>query len=356
MNSQLLRALALGALLALGGCAETRLVMRADPEAQAGRAPQVWPGAPATARYRYAGQLLGEDNFIEAEGQRGNAGIKLLRWLVGLVGGAPDKLMLRRPQSGAADGQGRVYVSDISNHAVFVFDQAAGKLLVWDMAEPNRRFVTPVGVALGAGGQVLVADAELGKVYRLDRDGKPLGHFGAGQLERPTGLARDARRGRVYVADTHAHDVKVFDDSGKLLGVLGKRGEDAGELNFPTHLTFGNDTLYVADSINARVVKFDADGMPAGSVGRRGVYIGNLTRPKGVTLDPEGNLYVVESMNDHLLVFDRAGNFLLPIGGTGKETGQFYLPSGAWSDGRGTIYVADMFNGRIVMFQFLGGA
>lgn len=349
------RAMALAALLALGGCAETRMVMRADPAAQAGQPAVVWPGAPEQARYRYAGQLLGEDNFVEEGGQQRSGGVKLLRWLVGLAG-EQHRITLKRPQSGAADGHGRVYVSDIGSHAVFVFDRTAAKLLVWEMAEPRRRFVTPVGVALGAGGDVLVADAALGKVFRLGRDGTPLGHFGGGLLARPTGLARDAARGRIYVADTHAHDIKVFDDAGKLLGVVGTRGEGEGELNFPTHLAFGGDTLYVSDSINARVVKFDADGKPAGTLGERGQYIGNLTRPKGVALDPDGNLYVVESMHDHLLVFNRAGSLLLPIGGTGQEPGQFYLPAGAWSDQHGVIYVADMFNGRIVMFQFLGGA
>lgn len=349
-----LRTLALAVLL--GGCAAPRMVMKADPGQPEGRAAAVWPDAPETARYRYVGQLLGEDNFVPENGDTGGAAIRVLHWLVGLAGGKEQKVTLKRPQSGAVDAQGRVYVTDVSNHAVFVFDQAGATLLVWNMAQKRRAFVTPVGIAIGAGGQVLVADAELGQVFRLDRDGNPLGSFGAGILNRPTGLARDAQRGRIYVADTHAHDIKVFDDAGTLLEVIGRRGEGEGELNYPTHLVFGGERLYVSDSINARVVMFDALGKPAGTLGQRGLYIGNLTRPKGVTLDHEGNLYVVESMYDRLLVFNREGQFLMPIGGTGKETGQFFLPAGAWSGPQGRIYVADMFNGRVVMFQFLGGA
>ena len=355
-SNALLLPMVLAFVLFLSGCAETKYVMQVDPDFRAGSIATTWPTAPQTPRYRYVGQLLGEENFVSDQANKRNAGLRLFDWLVGLVRGTEEKVTLKRPQTGAVDAQGRVYVTDGSNQAVFVFDQSAGKLLVWDQAEKNKKFVTPIGIAIGAGGEVLVADAALGQVFRLDSQGQPLGSFGKGLLKRPTGLARDAQRGRIYVSDTHAHDVKVFDDEGRLLEVIGQRGEGDGELNFPTHLSFGGDKLYVADSMNARVQIFDVQGKAAGTLGSRGLYIGNLTRPKGVTVDGSGNIYVIESFYDHLLVFNSQGDFLLPIGGAGKEVGQFYLPAGVWSDPLGRIYVADMFNGRIVIFQFLGGA
>lgn len=351
----LARWLLFAAALMLAGCAETKYVMQFDVGRAAADAP-VWPPAGETARYRYAGQLTGEDNLVAADGDQRGAALRLFYWLVGLAGFGEEKITLKRPQSGMTDEQGRIYVTDVSSHAVFVFDQPAGKLHVWSTAQEYRRFVTPIGIAAGAGGRILVADAELGEVFRLDRDGKPAGSFGRGILVRPTGLARDALRGRIYVSDTHAHDIKVFDDDGRLLQTIGKRGEDEAGLNFPTHLAFAGERLYVSDSMNARVQVFDAQGNFMRSVGRRGLYFGNLTRPKGVAVDGTGNIYVVESFYDHLLVFDSEGRFLMPLGGTGSEIGQFYLPSGVWTDARGRIYVADMFNGRVVIFQFLGGA
>lgn len=342
--------------LLLAGCAETKYVMRLDPEPVGATAPRVWPAAPEVARFQYVGQLTGEDNFVPEDGEKQAMGVRLLRWLVGLTGGGEEKTVLKRPQSGMTGADGRVYVSDIAAHAVFVFDKAAGQLHVWTQAENFRNFVTPIGVAEGKDGQVLVADAELGRVFRLDRDGKALGSFGKDILVRPTGLARDARRGRIYVADTHAHDIKVFNDDGALLETIGHRGESQGELNFPTHLAFAGDRLYVTDSMNARVQVFDAQGKAVQSIGRRGLYVGNMTRPKGVTVDASGNIYVVESFYDNLLVFNREGRFLMPIGGTGKDVGQFYLPSGVWSDSQDRIYVADMFNGRIVIFRLIGAA
>ncbi len=104
---------------------------------------------------------------------------------------------------------------------------------MWDRAQGLKNFVSPVGVALGAQGEVLVSDAELGLVVRLAADGNPVGTIGAGLLRRPTGIARDATSGRLYVADTQAHDVKVFDGSGALVRTIGERGEARRPIQLP---------------------------------------------------------------------------------------------------------------------------
>jgi DNA-binding beta-propeller fold protein YncE len=347
------RALVALVVLLLAGCAAGPQVMRM--EASEADTARVFP-PPQTQevpRYRYLGQLTGEDNFQSANGKSGAR--KFLEWVTGLTGASSHPTVLQRPQAGMVDAAGRVLVTDVSRNAVFVFDEAAGKLDVWEQATGIMRFASPIGIAAGKGGTVLVADAELGRVFRLRADGTPEGEFGAGVLQRPTGLARDAQRGRIYVADTRAHDIKVFDDDGKLLATWGTRGDAPGELNFPTHLSLANGMLIVCDTLNARVQAFDAEGKPLMRFGQRGLYVGNLVRPKGVASDDEGNVYVVESMHDTLLVFDPKGRLLMSLGGTGQDAGRFYLPAGVWVDARNRVFVADMFNGRVAVFQFLGG-
>jgi DNA-binding beta-propeller fold protein YncE len=354
MRARGLRAGLAAAAVLLAGCASEPLVMRLEG-APADTA-RVFP-APETQevpRYRYLGQLVGETNFHPVNGDRTGAR-KLFAWIAGLTDEPDQPVLLQRPQSGVVDAAGRVLVTDVSRNAVFVFDEAGGKLDVWDQATRSERFAAPIGIALGPNGQLLVTDAELGRVFRLGPDGAPLGEFGAGVLTRPTGIVRDPRRRRIYVADTHAHDLKVFNDDGTLLGTWGRRGSGPGELNYPTHLALSEGMLIVCDSLNARVQGFDAEGNATLRFGQRGLYVGNLVRPKGVAADDEGNLYVVESMHDTLLVFDRKGTLLMSLGGTGKDVGKFFLPAGVWADSRNRIFVADMFNGRVAVFQFLGG-
>ena len=134
-------------------------------------------------------------------------------------------------------------------------------------------------------------------------------------------------------------------------------GSADGEFNYPTHLAWAQGELYVTDTLNNRIQVLGAEGQVLQrKFGERGLQLGQLVRPKGVSVDGEGNVYVVESYYDSLLVFSAQGEFLMPIGGTGTATGRFYLPSGVWVDARNRVHVADMFNGRIVLFQFLGGS
>lgn len=343
----------LGLTLLMTGCAETHLVMNLTDTGQ-GVAPKVWPAPPEEPRYRYVGELTGEENFRPDNWANPSNATKLFDWLVGLTSLNSQPLVLQRPQCGIVDEEGRVYVTDIGRGAVFVFDKPAGKLEVWESARGNARFASPIGITQGVRDEILVVDADLRSVFRFDRKGNLLGEFGHDILERPTGLARDAQRGRVYVADTRAHDIKVFDDDGKLLNVIGQRGEGDGEFNFPTHLAFVAGKLYVTDTMNSRIQVFDTDGNLLTKFGKLGLNVGNLVRPKGVAVDSASNIYVIESLYDNLLVFDNKGRTLLGLGGSGKEIGEFYLPSGVWIDSHDQVYIADMYNGRITVLQFLG--
>ena len=335
----------------LAGCASGPKVMHLDPGERGDRADYVWPRAPQIPRFAYAGELTGDANFRNAAGNEPGRTVKILKWIAGLGSRPHRPIVLQRPQGGAVDAQGRVYVTDVSRRALFIFDSVEGKLLVREMATPTERFVAPIGVTVGRAGEILVSDAELGFVARLDPAGNPLGEIGSDVLVRPTGIARDAESGRIYVADTRASDIKVFDDDGALVDTIGHEGDTPGALNSPTFLAVADRQIYVTDTLNSRIQIFDEYGDLKKSFGKRGLYVGNLARPKGVGVGPEGNIYVVESYHDHLLAFDRSGQFLLPIGGTGHLPGQFYLPAGVWTDAAGRVYVADMFNGRICIFE-----
>ena len=124
-------ALALAALLA--GCASEPMVMRLDaPAAGSGLYPS--PQTQEVPRYRYLGQLTGEGNFRPRDGASRSPGRRLLALIAGLDERPDQPVVLQRPQTGMVDGNGRVLVTDVSRNAVFVFDEPAGKLDVWERA------------------------------------------------------------------------------------------------------------------------------------------------------------------------------------------------------------------------------
>ena len=343
--------LALCALLAQG-CATPPQRFNLFPGIAEGVPQPVWPAQPGIPRYRYGGELQGQVNFEAVAGSR-SFGSRLLGWLVGENSAQARQAVLKRPQCGMVDAAGRILVTDLGQGAVAVFDAKAG-LSFWERADRGERFSAPLGVTAGPDAEIYVADAELARVVRLDVRGDPLGSFGEGVLKRPTGLVRDPVARLTYVADTAAHDIKVFDDARSLVRTIGGPGTEPGRFNAPTFLALHADGLVVSDTLNARVQIVSPAGESRGVIGERGLYVGNLTRPKGVAVDAEGNIYVVESYYDHLLVFDRSGRLLLPIGGGGSQPGKFFLPGGAWSDADNRIFVADVFNARVSIFQYLG--
>jgi DNA-binding beta-propeller fold protein YncE len=360
-------------LSACAGVDEIRGRLTYDLRPQAERSAVFWPAPPETPRYRYLGQLVGQPNFENTNEKTALNITSVFKWIVGLFE-SEEILLLQRPQSGAVGDNGRIFVADTGRNAVIVFDpdgppeevqedvkdkkdkpeEAKGQMLSWGFATPTTRFAGPVAVASLGNGEIAVSDAKLGIVARLDATGAPVGDFTADNLKRPTGLAFDAERGRLFVADTVAHDIKVFDRSGKLLNTFGAAGDAPGQFNAPTHLTFWNEKLYVTDTFNSRIQVFDGDGRHLGGLGERGLYIGNLARPKGVALDPAGIVYVIESYYGYLLAYNQKNELLLSINGSGLKGDKFLLPSGVWTDKQGRVFVADMFNGRIVVFQFVG--
>ena len=346
-------------LLFLGGCASApgKAAFRLGLDASAQTRRLMWPAESTgeVPRYFYVGELTGENNFVRPESEADTARSLIARFFDVIIGKAPP-LLLDRPQSGVVDEAGRVLVTDIGNASVFVFDEQQGKLSVWDKATGTTNFISPVGIAVGPAGQVFVADPELALVAHLDRDGNTLAPIGKGLLRRPTGLAFEPQTQRLFVADTQAHQIKVFDVAGNLLAAIGEHGEGPGQFNYPTHIAVLHEKLYVSDTLNARVqVLSTASGGYLGMLGKRGLFVGNMVRPKGVATDSDHNVYVIESYHDYLLIYNRRGEFLLPIGGIGSGAGNFHLPAGVWVDARNRVFVADMLNSRIAVFQFLGG-
>lgn len=347
------------AALLLGGCATPREkgVFSLGKYMAADTRRLTWPSATdgETPRFMYLGELVGEPNYVRPKPEGQQFRNMLARFFDIVIGDEPPRL-LDRPQAIAVDEAGRIFVTDNGLGAVFVFDDKAGDLQLWTLADGLVPFVSPIGIATGPDGQILVADPELKLVARIGPDGTPLEPIGRGQFQRPVGVAYDRKTKQIFVADTHAHQILAFDAEGNLLKTIGERGEGKGEFNYPTHLAVAHEKLYVTDTLNARIQVFSTStGRFLGAVGDRGLSVGEFVRPKGVASDGEHNIYVIESYYDYLLVYNRRGQFLMPLGGAGSAPGNFHLPSGITIDARNRVFVADTLNGRISVFQFLGG-
>lgn len=84
----------------------------------------------------------------------------------------------------------------------------------------------------------------------------------AGLFAQPAGIAWDG--GRLFVADSEAAEIAVFDGSGRSLGRWGRKGRGPGEFESPVMAAPRGDLTYVADSIGRRIAIFDQRGASVG--------------------------------------------------------------------------------------------
>jgi len=248
---------------------------------------------------------------------------------------------------------GRLYLTDTGAGRVTVIGMADGSVLNFYRTGDEDELRMPTGIAVDPNGRVFVADSVRGRIFVFDGEGTYLSRFPQ-EMVRPTGLALDPERDRLYAADTGMHVVYVYNTAGELQATLGGRGAAEGQFNFPTHLFLDSQgRLYVTDALNFRVQVFGPDGRFQASLGHLGDRYGDLEKPKGVAVDREGHIYVVDSIQDTVKIFDREGRLLLFFGEKGTRPGQFWLPTGIFIDPDNVIYVADTYNGRVSAFRFL---
>ena len=220
------------------------------------------------------------------------------------------------------------------------------------LACAGRAWRAPMAAAQAPDGSLWVADGGAGEVVRIAPDGT-CGAFGAGTLERPTGVAISG--GRVFVADPPRHTVAVLSARGEIEERIGTRGEGDAELNFPTAVATDRDgNLLVVDALNFRIARFSPDGRWLGAFGEAGDEGGALARPKGVAVDDAGRIYVSDAQRDRVLVFSPAGSFEAALGASGTDPGLLMMPAGLAVAGA-RLCVADTQNHRIQVFEILGG-
>jgi sugar lactone lactonase YvrE len=340
--------LALLVLLALlAGLAGDALAAKKKKKEQAEDpyAEYVWPPPPDEARIKLERVIRGR---IDVEARS--------RWGRKLLGASPRNHydLLQKPFAVAFDAQGRILVTDSALSALIRFDREDRRMDVLGTRGAVRLKI-PLGLDVAPEGIIFVADAGLKKIVALDPEGKVRKVYGReGELVNPTDAALSPDGSRLFVADSKAHEVVVFDPaSGQRVSAFGKHGVEPGEFSFPTSLAFDPEgNLLVVDQINSRVQMFSRDGEYLDGFGGLGVGFGNFVRPKDVAVDEEGFIYVTDNAFNNVQLFDTDFTLLTFVGEGGRGPGRFHGASGVAVQGP-EFAVVDQLGRRVQLFRFL---
>ncbi len=319
--------------------------------------PEAVPGPPDLLMD--GGRKLSFERVLSSERDvRGKPGF--FKKLVDVVAGEPDYKQMIRPYGVAVDSHGRVIVTDPGRAGIHIFDVEQHKYKFIQRKDKSKdAMLEPQCIALDANDNIYVTDSRAGKVFVFEPSGKYKGVFGSikggeGYFKRPTGIAIDRETKQIYVTDTLRDRVYILDPNGQVVKNFGQHGGQNGEFNLPTELLIRNGVLAVVDAMNFRVQTFDSKGNFQSAFGNLGDAEEAIFRPKGISLDSENHIYVVEALRSMVQVFDQQGQLLYYFGKRGKGLGEFQLPAGIYIDHNDRVYVVDSYNRRIQIFQYHG--
>jgi hypothetical protein len=257
---------------------------------------------------------------------------------------------------GLAAGAEEIYVSELGNDRVSVFNYDGGFL---------RAFGANVG---GPGVNVCTSTCVGGSPGEK-----------AGQMAAPGGLALDAS-GSLYVSELGLNRIDVYNpQTGQFLRAFGKNVGGAGvnsctatcsagvadlspgSINLAYSVSIApNGEIFAAESAANRVSVFGTDGVFQRAFGAAGGGAGKLAEPKGVAVDAPGDAFVADTGNDRISTFGTAGDFrasygydVIPGPPLAAESctsvcqpgvanfalGSFLEPQGMATDCRGAVYV-----------------
>ncbi len=212
-----------------------------------------------------------------------------------------------------------------------------------------------VGICEVPGMGFLITDSRANKIFTIHPNTKRVTQFEVSvELHQPTGLAFLKAKNEIWVLETKEHRIAIFNKKGELIRTIGKRGNEKGSFNYPTHIWIDdNGLVYIVDSMNFRVQILDSEGRWVSMFGEVGDATGYMARPKGIAVDSQGNIYIADALFHTVQIFDHEGKFLYNFGKQGREIGDFWMPMGIYIDRDDHIYVADTYNSRVQVFQFI---
>jgi sugar lactone lactonase YvrE len=216
-------------------------------------------------------------------------------------GGQASNAKLNRPRGVSCDQSGRIYISDSSNHVIRMIDTTgiittvAGTGTVSGYSgdggqASSAQLFTPTGVYVDQSDRIYIADTYNHAVRMVDTtgiittvagNGTVSGFSGDGgqassaKLYHPYGVYVD-QSGRIYIADTYNHAVRMVDTTGIITTVA---GTGTGSTNRFGGFGFG----------------FSGDGGQASSA--------KLHFPNGVYGDQSNRIYIGDTANDAIRMF-----------------------------------------------------
>ncbi len=275
----------------------------------------------------------------------------------------------RSPVYLATDSDGRLFVTDRLQHAIYMYGSDGSYLdmiLMPDLSLSSYVDQHIGGLLLGTTYsynifqdnvfyQAVDADEQILPGPRSLINWSPLGiHIDANNTMFVTDVVEDHNRTLEFSVPDEPILVS-WQGVDLLKSDFGKSGQGKGEFLFPNAVaTDSQGRVYVSDGNNGRIsvwgekreFLFNFGGGPAD---------GALSLPRGIFIDQRDRLFVIDAVGQNVKVYDVSGSepgFLYAFGDWGIDDGLFNYPNDIVVDESGRLYVIDRENNRVQVWSY----
>ena len=302
------RLLSIFSLLLIAGCATKAPVKKQEAI--------FFPPPPDQPRVQYLTSIGSEGDL--------NPGKKI----DALIGAARVRRPMWKPY-GLVATKNTLYVCDTMPKNISILDLAKGKV---SYIRPDGRGLLkmPINAAVDNDGTLYVTDTARQQVVIFDKEHNYIGEMGQPGEMKPCGIDLDAKR--LYVTDLSNHCVRVYAKATKevLFTIPRDASDHKAKLFSPTNIRLDQKgNIYVCDTGAFAIKVYDSEGKFLRMIGDVGLNPGRFALPKGIGIDRENRVYVVDAATGVVQLFDAEGQLLMYFGEP-KSSGKagLYLPAG----------------------------
>ena len=247
-----------------------------------------------------------------------------------------------QPTAIAFDDDGRLLVGDAWNSRLSLFAPGGALLFAWSVQD-----FTPSAVTVATDGIIWACDLHAGRVIRFSPRGDTIDIVGdLDPLLAPSGIAA-LPDGRVAVADTGNHCIRVFSPDGRQDLVIGAIG--ALDLREPHGMaTDRHGTLIAVDRQRGRLVRFGAEWDYPEEIDLH-LARGTSAHPWDVAIDRKGRMAVTMTGSDQVLLLSPSGDLLSSMSGEENAVGRLLYPTAIAFGPGDLLAIADTYNDRVVL-------
>lgn len=248
-------------------------------------------------------------------------------------------------------------------------------LLTFASSAKAQSMESPMRIAVGPPGEILVSDSVQDKVLALDMATLAV-DWSFDVQGTPMAIAYAANL--IFIGNATTHNVEVYRLKGKANGPgktldfvynLGLTASGtAGTIRIPSDIAIdkGSGLVFVVDSGQRKVKVFDLSGNTVSEIPSS--TDASLLSPTAIAVDTVRQEILVSDYGDpngsfrakvpaRIMIYTYSGTFLSKIdGGVSDKNAAFVRPQGIATDGHGHIYMAESLRGQIFVFDRTTGA